>query len=95
MEHLKYWSMNYTPSKTNKNKNHINQLIQKINSFNKIHVKHQNTEMAKKKKITFVFFSQFCTNHSGSKILQIFSFKTFFLQQQQNILIVVYFLESP
>lgn len=95
MEHLKYWSMNYTPSKTNKN--HINKLIQKINSFNKIHVKHQNTEMAKKKKITLVFFFQFCTNHSGSKILQIFSFKTFFfsLQQQQNILIVVYFLESP
>lgn len=68
--------MNYTSSKTNKN--HINKLIQKINSFNKIHVKHQNTEMAKKKKKLLSFFFQFCINHSGSKILQIFSFKTFF-----------------
>lgn len=40
-----------------------------------------------------LFFLKFCTNHSGSKILQIFCFKTF-LQQQQNILIVVYFLKA-
>lgn len=30
--------------------------VQKINSFNKIHVKHQNTEMAKKEKKSFVSF---------------------------------------
>lgn len=30
-------------------------IIQKINNFNKIHVKHQNTEMAKKKYFFFIF----------------------------------------
>lgn len=50
--------------------------IQKINSFNKIHVKHQNTEMAKKNKT--LPFLKFCTNHSGSKILQILTLKSFF-----------------
>lgn len=30
--------------------------IQKINGFNKIHVKHQNTEMAKKNKNFFLIY---------------------------------------
>lgn len=43
-------------------------------SFNKIHVKHQNTEMAKKKPVFFLF----CTNHSGSKSITNFYFEKFF-----------------
>lgn len=35
---------------TEKHNNTLVKQVQKINSFNKIHVKHQNTEMAKKKK---------------------------------------------
>lgn len=48
-------------SRTNKTQ------VQKIKVFNKIHVKHQNTEMARKKKSIFMYKSQWF-----SKILQMF-----------------------
>lgn len=74
-------------TQTTCNNKHVRH-IQKINSFNKIHVKHQNTEMAKKKQKTFFFL--FCTNHSGSKILQIFSFKTFCNSSKTFWLLYIY-----
>lgn len=66
--------------------------VEKITCFNK---PMSNIKILKwqKRSIFMLFFLTFCTNQWFKK-LQIFSFKTF-LQQQQNILIVVDFIESP
>lgn len=51
-----WWSLNGTQWNTQKHNNERVEQVPKIKRFNKIHVKHQNTEMAKKKKKILVFF---------------------------------------
>lgn len=70
----------------------MRQEVQRINNFNKIQVQHQNTEMAKKKKKVFTYlvfnFVKITVVEKYYKILIFKTFFSFFLQQQQNILIV-------
>ena len=78
--------------------------IQKINSFNKIHVKHQNTEMAKKeKKISFCFFFlNFVQITVVQKYYKFFSFQNFFfffffffLKTTKHIFFFFFFFLNP
>lgn len=52
--------------------------VQKINSFNKIHVKHQNTEMAKKERHIFFYIFLVLYKSQWFKNITNFSLKTFF-----------------